>query len=120
MLGLNFIYIVIIAYKLSSSLINLKPVYKSGMHEQKLSRNKIKEYILGRFSTCVKEKRKEGKNKRTNEWMDRRTDDGPILYCKLTIFNIGSGELHIRKFLHGFTDSILQVRKTTQKYIDTE
>ena len=66
---------------------------------QKLSQNKIKEYILGRYLACVKEGRKEGrkerkkertkerkkkerkkekkqekKNERTNEQTDGRTD----------------------------------------------
>ena len=60
------------------------------MREQKLSRNKIKEYILGRFLACVKERRKERKkegqterkkertneptDERTNGWTDRRAD----------------------------------------------
>ena len=64
------------------------------MREQKLSRNKIKEYILGRFLACVKERRKERKkegqterkkerkkertneptDERTNGWTDRQAD----------------------------------------------
>ena len=51
---------------------------------QHLSRNKNKEYILGRYLACVKERRKEGRKERKkkerkkekkNERTDGRTDD---------------------------------------------